>query len=59
MVVGIEHIRELVETSIENVAKHHSNLLESGRIKFVVGDGRKGRLWNYTSFSFLTAATLY
>lgn len=40
--VGIEHINELVEISERNVRKHHANLLDSGQIKFVVGDGRKG-----------------
>lgn len=39
-VVGIEHIPELVELSTRNVHKHHPELMN--RIKFVVGDGRKG-----------------
>ena len=43
-VVGIEHVRELVEISIHNVRKNHSGLLQSGRVRFVVGDGRKGKL---------------
>jgi len=42
MAVGVEHIEELVKLSNENVRKHHANLLDSGRIQFVVGDGRKG-----------------
>ncbi|XP_033630176.1 protein-L-isoaspartate(D-aspartate) O-methyltransferase-like isoform X1 [Asterias rubens] len=41
-VIGIDHIKELVEWSVSNVAKEHSNLLDSGRVKLVVGDGRKG-----------------
>ncbi len=41
-VVGIEHVDELVRTSEENVKKSHEYLLTSGRLKFVVGDGRKG-----------------
>lgn len=40
--VGIEHIRELVELSERNVGKQHADWLTSGRIKFVTGDGRKG-----------------
>jgi protein-L-isoaspartate(D-aspartate) O-methyltransferase len=42
LVVGIEHIRELVELSERNVAKQHADWLTAGRIKFVTGDGRKG-----------------
>ena len=41
-VVGVEHIPELYEFGIQNVKKHHSNLIESGKIIFVNADGRKG-----------------
>ena len=41
-VVGIDHIDELIKWSQENVRKDNPTLLDSGRIKFVVGDGRKG-----------------
>ncbi|VDM44822.1 unnamed protein product [Toxocara canis] len=41
-VVGIEHIGELVNDSIANVEKHHADLITSGRILFVEGDGRDG-----------------
>ncbi|XP_038660984.1 protein-L-isoaspartate(D-aspartate) O-methyltransferase isoform X2 [Scyliorhinus canicula] len=41
-VVGIEHIKELVNDSINNVKKDDPSLLSSGRIKFLVGDGRQG-----------------
>lgn len=41
-VVGIDHIDELIKWSQENVRKDDPSLLDSGRIKFVVGDGRKG-----------------
>jgi len=41
-VVGIDHIDELINWSKENVRKDNAALLDSGRIKFVVGDGRKG-----------------
>ncbi|KFD49992.1 hypothetical protein M514_09085 [Trichuris suis] len=40
--VGIEHIPELVEWSKENVRKGNPDLLESGRVLLVVGDGRNG-----------------
>lgn len=40
--MGIEHISELVTLSKRNVRKQHADWLESGRIKFVVGDGRLG-----------------
>ncbi|TKS86603.1 Protein-L-isoaspartate(D-aspartate) O-methyltransferase [Collichthys lucidus] len=41
-VVGIEHIEELVQMSIKNVQADDPELLTSGRIKLVVGDGRLG-----------------
>ncbi|KAG8449653.1 hypothetical protein GDO86_016334 [Hymenochirus boettgeri] len=41
-VVGIEHIDQLVHEAMLNVQKDDSSLLSSGRIKFVVGDGRRG-----------------
>ncbi|XP_072907577.1 protein-L-isoaspartate(D-aspartate) O-methyltransferase isoform X2 [Hemitrygon akajei] len=41
-VVGIEHIRELVNDATTNVKKDDASLLSSGRVKFVVGDGRQG-----------------
>ena len=41
-VIGVEHIPELYEFGIQNVKKHHSNLIESGKIIFVNADGRKG-----------------
>ena len=49
-VVGIEHIRDLVEVSIRNVRKNHLALLQSGRITFVVGDGRKGMLHRHVYY---------
>ena len=42
VVVGIEHIDELYEFGKKNISKHHKNLLESGKIVLVNGDGRKG-----------------
>ncbi|KAM4625162.1 l-isoaspartyl protein carboxyl methyltransferase, like isoform 3-T3 [Polymixia lowei] len=41
-VVGIEHIDELVRMSVKNVQADDPELLSSGRIKLVVGDGRLG-----------------
>ncbi|KAK8070265.1 Protein-L-isoaspartate(D-aspartate) O-methyltransferase [Apiospora phragmitis] len=44
VVVGVEHIRELKELGKRNMAKSPGGraLLESGRCRFRVGDGRKG-----------------
>ncbi|XP_063773526.1 protein-L-isoaspartate(D-aspartate) O-methyltransferase isoform X4 [Pseudophryne corroboree] len=41
-VVGIDHIKELVDDSINNVKKDDPTLLSSGRVKLLVGDGRMG-----------------
>lgn len=41
-VVGIEHIKELVDMSRKNIQKDRPDLLESQRIILVHGDGRKG-----------------
>ncbi|KTG03347.1 hypothetical protein cypCar_00014518 [Cyprinus carpio] len=41
-VIGIDHIKELVEDSIANVKKDDPSLISSGRIKLIVGDGRMG-----------------
>lgn len=41
-VVGIEHIDELVKMSIRNIQADDPGLISSGRVKFVVGDGRLG-----------------
>ncbi|XP_018896215.1 protein-L-isoaspartate(D-aspartate) O-methyltransferase isoform X2 [Bemisia tabaci] len=40
--VGIDHIPELVEYSVKNVMSDHPELLESGVVKLVAGDGRQG-----------------
>ncbi|XP_050301362.1 LOW QUALITY PROTEIN: protein-L-isoaspartate(D-aspartate) O-methyltransferase-like [Anthonomus grandis grandis] len=40
--VGIDHIPELVEMAKANVMKGNSDLLTSGRVQFVTGDGRQG-----------------
>ena len=43
-VIGIDHIPELVDMSRENMSKSEDGrrLLESGRVKFITGDGRLG-----------------
>merc|ERR1712141_466243 len=41
-VIGIDHIQELVDWSEKNIRKNNSNLIDSGRIKLVVGDGHFG-----------------
>lgn len=33
--VGIDHIPELVNMSVDNVRKHHGELLDSGRLKLI------------------------
>ncbi len=42
-VIGVEHVKELANTSIKNIRKKHSYLLNNGRVKIYVGDGRKGK----------------
>ena len=42
LVVGIEHMKELYEFGKKNIMKSHSNLIKEGKIKLVMGDGRKG-----------------
>ncbi|KAI7850988.1 protein-L-isoaspartate O-methyltransferase [Circinella umbellata] len=41
-VIGIEHIQELVDMSNRNVRKHRADWIDSGRVKFITGDGRQG-----------------
>jgi protein-L-isoaspartate(D-aspartate) O-methyltransferase len=41
-VVGIEHIKELVQSSLRNVEKSHPEWIKSGQVKLVEGDGRLG-----------------
>ncbi|CAJ0582744.1 unnamed protein product, partial [Mesorhabditis spiculigera] len=41
-VVGIEHIDELVNKSLQNIKKHHSDLIKSGHLEVIAGDGRLG-----------------
>uniref|UniRef100_A0A3B3X0P3 Protein-L-isoaspartate(D-aspartate) O-methyltransferase n=1 Tax=Poecilia mexicana TaxID=48701 RepID=A0A3B3X0P3_9TELE len=41
-VIGIDHIKELVDDSVNNVKKDDPNLITSGRVQLIVGDGRMG-----------------
>jgi protein-L-isoaspartate(D-aspartate) O-methyltransferase len=43
-VIGIDHIQPLVDMGKTNMAKSEEGrqMLDSGQVKFVVGDGRKG-----------------
>ncbi|KAI8971984.1 protein-L-isoaspartate O-methyltransferase [Mycotypha africana] len=41
-VVGVEHIKELVEASIRNCRKSHSEWIDNGLLKLIEGDGRLG-----------------
>lgn len=43
-VVGVDHIRELVEMGVSNARKSREGreLLRRGGLRFVVGDGREG-----------------
>ncbi|CAF1087031.1 unnamed protein product [Didymodactylos carnosus] len=40
--VGIEHIPDLVKKSVDNIEKHHKQLLRDKVVEIVEGDGRKG-----------------
>lgn len=40
--VGVEHVPELVRHAEHATSKHHKDMLDSGRVRFVVGDGREG-----------------
>ncbi|XP_060684716.1 l-isoaspartyl protein carboxyl methyltransferase, like isoform X4 [Hemiscyllium ocellatum] len=42
LVVGIDHIPELVEQSVRNVESDNATLLSSGRVTLIAGDGRRG-----------------
>ena len=41
-VYGIEHMEKLCELGLNNISKHHKNLLDNGTIQLICGDGRKG-----------------
>ena len=39
-VIGIEHIEELCNFGVNNILKHHKNLLDTKKIELIHGDGR-------------------
>ena len=41
-VVGIEHIKDLYNWGINNISKHHQNLIDNKTIELILGDGRLG-----------------
>ena len=41
-VYGIDHVKELVDKSVENIMKSDPDLLKEKKIEFFVRDGRKG-----------------
>ena len=41
-VIGIEHIKELVDFGIKNISKHNKDLIYNKKIKIILGDGRLG-----------------
>eukprot|EP01028_Stygiella_incarcerata_P002444 TRINITY_DN14561_c0_g1_i3.p1 TRINITY_DN14561_c0_g1~~TRINITY_DN14561_c0_g1_i3.p1 ORF type:complete len:231 (+),score=52.57 TRINITY_DN14561_c0_g1_i3:33-725(+) len=41
-VIGVDHISELVDLSLENIKKGNPDLLHDGKIKIIVADGRNG-----------------
>lgn len=41
-VIGIEHIPQLANKSIKNLQNDDAELINSGKVKIVVGDGREG-----------------
>ncbi|XP_050574319.1 protein-L-isoaspartate(D-aspartate) O-methyltransferase-like isoform X1 [Bombus affinis] len=42
LAIGIEHISELKAFAMQNIQRDNPELLESGRVQLVVGDGRLG-----------------
>ncbi|KAL7678080.1 hypothetical protein ACOME3_004309 [Neoechinorhynchus agilis] len=45
-VVGVEHIKQLVDKSVENLNSLDSGLLNSGLIEIIEADGREGNVEN-------------
>jgi len=41
-IIGIEHLKDLVDFSIKNISKNHSHMFESKQLQILYGDGRKG-----------------
>ena len=59
-VVGIDHIAELVDLSVENLKKDELGpALENGQIEMIAGDGRKGMLSQTSLTDFGTPSHLH
>ena len=41
-VIGIEHMKDLFIFGMQNISRHHKNLLDNKTIELYLGDGRKG-----------------
>ena len=41
-VIGIEHMKDLYYFGMQNISRHHKNLLDNKTIELHLGDGRKG-----------------
>ena len=41
-VIGIEHMKDLYYFGMQNISRHHKNLLDNKTIELYLGDGRKG-----------------
>ena len=41
-VIGIEHIKDLYNWGMNNISKHHQNLIDNKTIELILGDGRLG-----------------
>ena len=52
VVIGVEHIDDLYKKSIENISKHHSDLLNNNKVIIFNEDGRKG-LKKYAPFKII------
>ena len=52
LVYGIDHVEELVDWARANVTSDSPELIESGRVSFIVRDGRRG-LAEYSPFDII------
>ena len=51
-VYGIQHVPQLVASSIKNIEKDNPDLLK-GKVNIKVGDGRKGWTWENVKFDVI------
>jgi protein-L-isoaspartate(D-aspartate) O-methyltransferase len=42
--IGIDHVPQLIQQSIETVKRHFINLMQTQRLRFIIGDGKQGFL---------------